>query len=53
LVVIAELQGLEKHIQKEASRKKRAKLQDIRKRLARAYQELDGTEAGSDKDAEV
>jgi hypothetical protein len=53
LVVIAELQGLQKHIQKEASRKRRAKLQDIRTRLARGYQEQDNTEAGSNREAEV
>jgi hypothetical protein len=53
LVVIAELQALQRRIQKEASRKRRAKLQDIRTRLARSYQELDGTEAGSDREAEV
>jgi hypothetical protein len=50
LVVITELQGIQKHIQKEASRKRRAKLQDIRTRLARAYLELDNTEAGSDRE---
>jgi hypothetical protein len=53
VVVIAELQGLQKSIQKEASRKRRAQLQDIRTRLARAYRELDGTETGSDREAEV
>jgi hypothetical protein len=53
LVIIAELQGLQKSIQKEASRKRRAKLQEIRTRLARAYQELDGTETGSNREAEV
>jgi hypothetical protein len=53
LVVIAELQDIRKPIQKEASRKRRAKLQDIWTRLARAYQKLDNTEAGSDKEAEV
>jgi hypothetical protein len=53
LVIIAELQGLQKSIQKEASRKRRAKLQEIRTRLARAYQELDGTETGSNREAEM
>ena len=53
LVVITELQGLQKRIQKEASRKRKAKLQDIRTRLSRAYQELDSTQAGSDRELEV
>ncbi len=53
LVVIAELPSLQKHIQKDASRKRRAKLQDIRTRLAKAYQELENTEAASDSEAEV
>ncbi len=36
-----------------SQQERRAKLQDIRTRLARAYQELDGTETGNDREAEV
>jgi hypothetical protein len=37
-----------------SQQERRAKLQDnIRTRLAKAYQELDGTETGSDREAEV